>query len=228
MGLPLPSKVIHVRDQLGVEGGGRGDSTPWPHQLYSVLVLETRKRERVRQGRRGEGRGREGRRGEGRGREGMRGEGRGREGRRGEERGGKGKRGEERGRRGGEGGEGAEEGRRGHQDTLEFLQEGRHISTLLQPLKGREREWRDRKKRGKGGDGYLLYHFLTATQDDPQLPVTLQPAEWGEKRGRGGRRRREREEEGRRITMLTAEPQVHGSHLASLSCPEGGVVIAIR
>ena len=49
-----------------------------------------------------------------------------------------------------------------------------------------------------------------------------------EKRGRGGRRRREREEEGRRITMLTAEPQVHGSHLASLSCPEGGVVIAIR
>ena len=66
MGLPLPSKVIHVRDQLGVEGGGRGDITPCPDQLYSVLVLETRKRERVRQGRRGEGRRGEGRRGEGR------------------------------------------------------------------------------------------------------------------------------------------------------------------
>ena len=51
------------------------------------------------------------------------------------------------------GGEGAEEGVRGYQDTLEFLQEGCHISTLLQPLKGREREWRERKKRKKERKG---------------------------------------------------------------------------
>ena len=61
MRLPLPSKIIHVRDQLGVEGGGRGNITPWSYQLYSVLVLEMSKRERVRQGKRGEGRGGEGR-----------------------------------------------------------------------------------------------------------------------------------------------------------------------
>ena len=78
-----------------------------------------------------------------------------REGERGEERGGVERRGEER--------EGKE---RSYQDTLEFHQERSHISTLLQPLKGRERERgevreREKGKRGRRGEG----KFKTVTNN---------------------------------------------------------------
>ena len=159
--IPLPSKVIHVRDQLGVEGGGRGNITPWSYQLYSVLVLEMSKRERVRQGKRGEGRGGEGRGGEGRGGEGRGGEGRGGEGR-------------------GRGG--------GYQDTLEFLQEGSHISTLLQPLKGRERVEGEKEREEREEMGTF---FITSSQPRRmilsfQSHSSLQDGE-GEGGGEGGR-----------------------------------------
>ena len=70
--------------------------------------------------------------------------------------------------------------------------------------------------------------FITSSQPRRmilsfQSHSSLQDGE-GEGEGEGGRGGRR----GGRITMLTVEPQVHGSHLASLSCPEGGVVIAMR
>ena len=93
-----------------------------------------------------------------------------REGERGEERGGEERGGEERGgeERGGEGrrGERREGKERSYQDTLEFHQERSHISTLLQPLKGRERERgevreREKGKRGRRGEG----KFKTVTNN---------------------------------------------------------------
>ena len=112
----------------------------------------------------GEERGGEGRGGEGRGGEGRGGEGRGGEGRGGE----------------GEGG--------GYQDTLEFLQEGSHISTLLQPLKGRERVEGEKEREEREEMGTF---FITSSQPRRmilsfQSHSSLQDGE-GEGGGEGGR-----------------------------------------